>query len=106
MPDLGVQVAKGRSVDAVQSIRELARRVGRNKTAVTRWLADPRWPFARRGPWDAATVSRIRAWAAATLEPDRAEAAGESATAAAGLACWIPASTMTKGDPTEALRHL
>ena len=67
-------------------MRELARRVGRSHTAVTKWLADPRFPSARRGPWDAATVERIREWAEATLEPDRAAVAGESAAAAAGLA--------------------
>jgi hypothetical protein len=79
----------GSSGSGAASVRELARRVGRSHTAVTKWLADPRFPVARRGPWDAATVARIREWAATTLEPDRAAegpgGAGESAAAAAGL---------------------
>lgn len=69
-----------------QSVRELARRVDRSHTAVTKWLADPRWPFARRGPWDARTVGEIRQWATTTLEPDKSAHAGDSAAAAAGLA--------------------
>jgi hypothetical protein len=71
-----------RATQAAGSIRELARRVGKSHVAVRKWLADPRFPFARSGPWDAKTVAAIDQWAGRTLSPD--PAAGETAAAGDG----------------------
>jgi hypothetical protein len=53
-------------------VSELARRVGRNKSTVSRWLRRDDWPWQRRGPWPAWLADKAKAWAAA-LQEDRAE---------------------------------
>jgi hypothetical protein len=59
-----------------RSIRELARQLGRNDRAVRKWIADERWKFGRKPPWN---VAQVRTWAAATLAPNPAASPGVNA---------------------------
>jgi hypothetical protein len=57
----------------VMTVTELASQVGRCIGTVSRWTRRDDWPFARRGPWGAVTVERIKTWAADTLAPNPAD---------------------------------
>lgn len=59
-------------------MRELAVAVQRSHVAVSKWVNDPRWPFAKRGPWD---VGKVREWMAATLADPGKVHAGPSGDA-------------------------
>lgn len=62
----------------IDSQRALARELGVTETSVRRYVADPRWLFARTPPWPDSEVPRMQAWANNELQrPDgdsRAEA--------------------------------
>lgn len=45
----------------ITTITELAKRVGRNKSSVSRWIGRDDWPFGR-GPWKPAAVAKVKAW--------------------------------------------
>src|SRR5262245_31841891 len=60
------------SENNITSGRKLARALGVAESTVREYRARPDWPFARRAPWPAADVARIRAWARATLAPNPA----------------------------------
>jgi hypothetical protein len=57
----------------IGSARELAKLLGRSNVAVSGWLKHAAWTFGA-GPWAPSVVPKIRAWAAATLNPDPAAA--------------------------------
>jgi hypothetical protein len=57
----------------VTSIRQLAKAVGRSPSRISAWIRDDRWPFPRRGPWDADTIQQIKRWAQDTLAPNLAD---------------------------------
>ncbi len=65
----------------ITSVRQLAREVGRSRTAVTKWLKRRDFPASRTGPWSAAEVQAIREWMA-TLQPDRGNPGAQVASAA------------------------
>lgn len=60
------------SAGGARSIRQLAATIGVTAPAVLKWLEHPAWRFGR-GPWTAQQVEQIRAWRAATLQPDPAK---------------------------------
>ena len=62
---------------AVKSIRDLAKLVGLSHAAVGKWLRHAEWKFGA-GPWSAADVTRIRAWASNVLSENRAESPGKT----------------------------
>jgi hypothetical protein len=55
----------------IDSIRRLARAVGRSHAAVEAWVRRPDWPFPRRGDWTA-LLPQIQEWMARTLSPNPA----------------------------------
>ncbi len=73
--------AAGGSVGAVGSQAKLAVAVEIARSTLQRWLADPRWPFARSGPWPASDVPLIKQWAADNLRAER-RPGGDPATVA------------------------
>src|SRR5690349_4917526 len=87
----------------INSVRELARHLGRTHKAVGRWLRDDRWPFSRRGPWSAADVPAMKAWAAQELAPapasgvsDLSPAVGLSAKSKVDIALKLERIEMSK----------
>ncbi|MBI5863719.1 MAG: hypothetical protein HZB38_04275 [Planctomycetes bacterium] len=56
----------------ITSGRKLATAIGVSESTVREYLARADWPFARRPPWAAADVARIRSSAQATLSPNPA----------------------------------
>lgn len=58
--------------NAIQSIRQLAKAVGKSPTAVAGWLKDDRWTFDTAPPWRREDVPAMRQWARETLKPDPA----------------------------------
>jgi hypothetical protein len=60
---------------SIQSINALAKLVDKSAPAVRKWLEHGEWPFARVAPWAATLVPRMKEWAAATLQEDRASTA-------------------------------
>ncbi|MGE0481268.1 MAG: hypothetical protein AB7Q17_12425 [Phycisphaerae bacterium] len=72
--------ANSAAVGTANSVRELARTLGRSHTAVAKWLNHPAWCWSTQPPWD---VAAVRAWAATILSPNPA-ALDESAAAPAG----------------------
>jgi hypothetical protein len=67
-------VAKSKTI---RSTRELAAAVGRSQPAVLKWLKHEAWTFGR-GPWNAAQVEQIKAWATANLSPNPAPGSRQS----------------------------
>ncbi|HEV7301588.1 MAG TPA: hypothetical protein VGN72_19645 [Tepidisphaeraceae bacterium] len=62
-------------VIAADSIRSLAKLVGRGESSVRKWVRNPQWTFGS-GPWTAADVDRIKLWATDTLADDPSDRAG------------------------------
>jgi FlaA1/EpsC-like NDP-sugar epimerase len=56
----------------IRSIRSLARLVGRGESSVRKWTKDTRWPFARKAPWSAELLPKIKWWADTYLSHDNA----------------------------------
>lgn len=50
----------------VSTQAQLGAALHRSTPQISAWVNDPRWTFARRGPWN---VAAVRAWAENTLEP-------------------------------------
>lgn len=57
------------STSGIKSGRELARRLDRGASTVRRYLADPRWPFGDKPPWQTGDLEAMRAWMQ-SLSPD------------------------------------
>lgn len=60
----------------IDSLRKLARAVGRSHAAVESWVRRPDWPFPRRGDWTE-LVPQIQDWMARTLSPNPAWPPGQ-----------------------------
>lgn len=56
---------------AAGSIRELAEKVGRDRTTVEEWLKKEDWPFSTKGPWK---LKDVKIWMNAYLDKDATEA--------------------------------
>ncbi len=52
------------------SLRQLAKGVGRAHQVVARWIKHPAWDQSRTPPWD---IEKARTWATRTLRPDRSK---------------------------------
>ena len=56
--------------EMANSVRQLAKAVGRSHTAVARWIEHPLWDQGQTGPFD---VERARRWAATHLQRNPAD---------------------------------
>ncbi len=45
----------------IKTVTELAAKVGRDKSSVSRWIAREDWPFGQ-APWPLAIVPKVEAW--------------------------------------------
>src|SRR5438477_9778315 len=57
----------------IHSLAELARRLRRHRSTISRWVRRHDWPFGEAPPWDEAIVPRIKSWARETLQENRAD---------------------------------
>jgi hypothetical protein len=66
------------SRDEIKTQAALARAIGRSRSAIRKWIADPRWLWPRVPPWLRSDVPAMQAWATANLQEDRAAGHGKT----------------------------
>jgi len=92
----------------ILSRRQLGVALGVSHQAAATWVRHAEWPFGT-GPWDRATLPRMKAWAARTLSPDpgavlRSETAGGEESSKRGMSDYTKASVLKKIEDAKTAR--